>query len=49
MKLLQIAERFDIEVTSNKKKLNEALMKAVKSALGEHSLLEVRTPIINPE
>ncbi len=33
--LLQIAERFGVEVTSNDKKLKETLMKTVKDALSE--------------
>ncbi|XP_073771215.1 uncharacterized protein [Danio rerio] len=47
--LLLIAERFDIDVTSNDKKLKETLMKAVKSALCERGVLEVRAPIIPDE
>ncbi|KAL0202421.1 hypothetical protein M9458_000439, partial [Cirrhinus mrigala] len=38
--LLQIAEQFDVEVTSSEKKLKEMLIKVVKSALSERGLLE---------
>ncbi len=47
--LLQIAEQFDVAVTSSDKKLKETLMKFVKSALSEQGVLEVRTQVINPE
>ncbi len=47
--LLQIAERFDVEVTSNDKKLKETLMKTVKDALSERGILEVRAQTIHSE
>lgn len=47
--LLQIAEQFDVEVTSSDKKLKETLMKVVKSALSERGVLEVRAQVINEE
>lgn len=47
--LLQIAERFDVEVTSNDKKLKETLLKVVKNALFERGVLEVRAQDIDPE
>ncbi len=47
--LLQIAEQFDVEVTSSDKKLKEMLMKFVKSVLSEQGVLEVRSQVINPE
>lgn len=46
--LLQIAERFGVEVTSNDKKLRETLMNTVRSALYERGVLEVRAEV-NPE
>ncbi len=47
--ILQIAEQFDVEVTSSDKKLKETLMEVVKSALSERGVLEVRAQVINPE
>ncbi|KAL1276791.1 hypothetical protein QQF64_036414 [Cirrhinus molitorella] len=47
--LLQVAEHFDVEVTSNDKKLKETLLKVVKDALVERGVLEVRTPSVNPD
>ncbi len=47
--LLQIAEQFDVEVTSSDKKLKEMRLKLVKSALSERGVLEVRAQVINPE
>ncbi len=47
--ILQIAEQFDVEVTSSDKKLKEMLMEVVKSALSERGVLEVRAQVINPE
>ncbi len=47
--ILQIAEQFDVEVTSSDKKLKEMLMEVVKSALSERGVLEVRAQVIDPE
>lgn len=47
--MLQIAECFGGEVTSNDKKLRETLLKAVKDTLVERGVLEIRTPPVNPD
>ncbi len=47
--LLQIAEGFSVEITSNDKKLKETLMHTVRSALVERGVLEVRAEVVNPE
>nr|XP_055067825.1 uncharacterized protein LOC129449084 [Misgurnus anguillicaudatus] len=47
--LLQIAERFAVELTSNDKKLKETLTNTLKSALSERGVLEVRAEVVDSE
>lgn len=47
-RLLQIAERFSIDLTTQDKKLKETLVTTLKRSLVDRGVLEVRTKSIAP-